>query len=112
MLILISPAKTLDFTDNVAKIIPATQPLFNNEVEDLISVLKKLEIQDIMDLMSVSEKIAQLNFERFQNFAQQPLKQALFAYKGDVYQGFELDQYQEKEIKFAEKHLRIISEAP
>lgn len=109
MLVLISPAKTLDFTDNENKLIPATQPLFNKEVEDLIEIVKKLSIQDIMDLMDVSEKIAQLNFERFQTFAEQPLKQALFAYKGDVYQGFELDEYKEKEFNFAEKHLRIIS---
>lgn len=109
MLVLISPAKTLDFSDNGNKLVPATQPLFNKEVEELIEVIKKLSIQDIMDLMDVSEKIAQLNFERFQTFVEQPLKQALFAYKGDVYQGFELDKYQEKEFKFAEKHLRIIS---
>lgn len=109
MLVLISPAKTLDFTSDLPKDTPISNCKFSEEVNELIAVAKNLSIEDIIALMDVSEKIAKLNFERFQQFDQQPLKQALFAYKGDVYQAFELDQYQIKEFNFADQHLRIIS---
>ena len=109
MLLLLSPAKTLDFSDNVPIQITTSTPKFLKEACELVQILQKYSAQDIAKLMSLSEKLSELNFQRFQEFNKQNSKAALYAYKGDVYEGFELNEYKEAEIKFANEHLRIIS---
>jgi hypothetical protein len=111
MLILISPAKTLDYSDPRFK--HSTQPEFQTDTKALISIMKKKSAKDISELMHVSENLAELNEERFKTFQRDftfdNSKQALLAFKGDVYTKIEVDSYSEKEFDFAQKHLRILS---
>lgn len=111
MLTLISPAKTQDFTNHHFK--NFSQPKFLKKGLNLVSSLQKLSKNEIASLMSVSDKIAELNYERFQNFQSEftlkNAKQAILAFKGDVYGDIEVDDYSEADFEFAQCHLRIIS---
>lgn len=109
MLTIISPAKTLDFSDNYPKNIKTTEPCFYNESHELLDILKKYSAQDICKLMSISPKLGELNYNRFQNFQSAQTKPALYAYKGDVYEGFELEKYTIEDLNFANENLAIIS---
>jgi uncharacterized protein len=112
MIVVISPAKTLDFETQVDHHL-CEAPEFAKTSLQLISELKKLEIEDIARLMKLSDNLARLNFERFQNF--QPnftlknSKPAAYAFKGDTYIGLEFDSLKSKEVIYAQKHLRILS---
>lgn len=111
MLLLISPAKTLDFEATTIK--THTQPQFLEQSERLIKTLKRYSSKEIQDLMKVSEKIADLNVERYQNFSlpfnPSNAKQAILAFKGDVYQGLSVEDFNEKDLNFAQKHIGILS---
>ncbi len=112
MLIVISPAKTLDFeTAPITK--EFTQPAFLNESKILISDLKKLSPAEVSSLMKISDKLGTLNFLRFNDwktpFNLKNSKQALLAFKGDVYTGIEAETFNNQDLKFAQKHLRILS---
>lgn len=111
MLLLISPAKTLDF--NPTTIEPHTQPELLEESEKLVKKLKTLNSKKIQALMGVSEKIADLNVERYQNFSlpfnQENAKQAVLAFKGDVYQGLEAESFDAADFEFAQEHIGILS---
>ena len=112
MLSVLSPAKTLDF-DTAPTTRKSTQPLFLEEATTLVGAARKMTPEDIQSLMGVSEKIAQLNHERFMNwapdFSLDNAKQAVLAFKGDVYTGLRADALNPKELAFAQKHLRILS---
>ncbi len=112
MLALISPAKTLDYetplpTDQF------TQARLLEHSQELIEVARKLSATEIASLMSVSEKIANLNAERFRDW--QPdfdffnARQAIFAFKGDVYTGLDAYQLKQDQIHYAQNHLRMLS---
>ncbi len=112
MLILLSPAKTLDFSP------PATQthtvPDALDQSEVLIEKLRDFSPDDVSALMKVSEKIATLNVQRYQDFSTPfsldgSTKQALLAFKGDVYRDWPLAQYNEDDFAYAQAHLRILS---
>lgn len=112
MLAIISPAKTQDFTDQ--KFIDTySDPEFLKESEKLIKELKKKSATSISKLMEVSSNIAELNYERYQNFetpfTPENAKQALLAFKGDVYTDIDVDNFTKKEFEFAQDHLRILS---
>ena len=115
MILLISPSKTQDFS--VPGLVDAhTRPLFEEDAVRLVQVLKKKSVKKLESLMDLSEKLAEQNYDRFQNFdldggddLEGTYKQALMAYTGDVYSGFALDQYQQDDYDFAQSHLRIIS---
>ncbi len=112
MLIVISPAKTLDFeTAPITK--EFSQPEFLKESRKLISELKKLSPAEVSSLMKISDKLGTLNFLRFNDwktpFTLNNSKQALLAFKGDVYTGIEADTFSTQNLKFAQKHLRILS---
>ena len=111
MIVVLSPAKTLDFSPIETNTV--SQPRLLEESDNLVSVLKKKTATDIQKLMKVSEKIANLNVERYQSF-KTPFttlnaKPSMFAFKGDVYTGLEADQFSQNEVKFAQKHIRILS---
>lgn len=110
MLILLSPAKTLDMTP-VAH--AATQPRLLDDTQQLAKVLRKKSRADIQDLMHVSEKLADLNHSRFQEFSlpftTENAKPAGLAFKGDVYQDLEADTFTEAEYDFANQQIRILS---
>ncbi len=112
MLSILSPAKTLDY-DTVPTTRKSTQPLFLDQATTLVDAARKMTPEDIQSLMGVSENIAQLNHDRFMkwapDFSLNNAKQAVLAFKGDVYTGLRADTLSPKELAFAQKHLRILS---
>ncbi|GGY83069.1 UPF0246 protein [Cellvibrio zantedeschiae] len=112
MLLLISPAKTLDF-ETPAPTPEFTQADFLKESKLLISELRALAPHDISNLMSISDKLGLLNFDRFANwktpFKPTNAKQAIFAFQGDVYTGMQAERFSAEDIQFAQQHLRILS---
>ena len=88
-------------------------PEFQTETKSLISVLKKKSAKEIGSLMGISENLANLNEERFKTFQQEfnfeNSKQALLAFKGDVYTKIDVDNYSALDFDFAQSHLRILS---
>ncbi|BDD04645.1 peroxide stress protein YaaA [Aureibacter tunicatorum] len=112
MLAIISPSKGQNFDKENEGLVYSQPELLDHSLE-LLNELKKLSIEDIGSLMSVSDKIAELNYNRFAQFHTpfdiNNAKQAIFAFKGDVYTGFSLDNYSEENFSYAQKHLRILS---
>lgn len=112
MLALLSPAKTLDFESTVSVPRPS-QPAFLDRSEELVETLRKKSRPQLRELMSISEKLADENFQRFREwkrpFSEDNARAALLAFKGDVYTGFELDQYSADDFRYAQKHLMILS---
>ncbi|WOJ92423.1 peroxide stress protein YaaA [Congregibacter variabilis] len=112
MLSVISPAKTLDF-DSPVTTRKATQPEFLERSQALIEDARRLDPADIRSLMGVSENIAALNHQRFmdwhQPFDKDNARQAILAFKGDVYTGLEAETMDAKQLTYAQKHLRILS---
>lgn len=112
MLALISPAKTLDY-ESALPTDQHTLPRLLEHSQQLIDVSRKLSASEIASLMSVSEKIAQLNVERFRDW--QPefnfsnARQAIFAFKGDVYTGLDAYDLSAQDLEFAQTHLRMLS---
>ncbi|MBP2848535.1 peroxide stress protein YaaA [Dickeya oryzae] len=112
MLITLSPAKTLDYTSPL----PTqryTQPALLAYSQQLIQHCKQLTPADIASLMSISDKLADLNAARFQEwspeFSLDNARQALLAFKGDVYTGLAAEDFSEADFDFAQQHLRILS---
>ena len=112
MLILISPAKTLDF-ETPAPIAQFSQPDFLDDTAKLVEQLKQLSASEISSLMKISDKLGQLNSDRFNawqaDFDDANAKQALLAFQGDVYQGMQVDRFEPEDFEFAQQHLRILS---
>jgi hypothetical protein len=108
----ISPAKTLDYESPLATD-KNSQPDFLDDACELVDQLKTLEPHDISKLMGVSDKLAQLNAERFRAwqtpFTQDNAKQAILAFKGDVYTGLDAESFNDKEFNIAQKRLRMLS---
>lgn len=112
MLIVVSPAKKLDY-DTPAKTKTSTMPDFLEHSQILIDRLREFSAMDIAELMHLSMKLAELNFDRYENWSL-PLstdnaKQAMFAFKGDVYTGLDAESFSASDIKFAQKHFRMLS---
>ncbi len=112
MIIVISPAKTLDFETPPA-IREHTLPVFLDCSAELIQQLRRLEPDELGRLMSISPKLATLNSNRYHEwslpFNMDNAKQAVFAFKGDVYTGLEAASLNIADIEFAQEHLRILS---
>ncbi|MFD1553938.1 peroxide stress protein YaaA [Putridiphycobacter roseus] len=112
MKILLSPAKSIDFEVDVTKNTP-TQPLFLSEAEYLIHKLQKLSSRQISDLMSVSKPIADLNYERFQQwqlpFTKDNSKSAADIFTGMAYQGLDYPSLSIEERARGQEQLRILS---
>lgn len=112
MLMLISPAKTLDF-ETAAITKQSSTPDFLDQSQQLITELRELSPADLSNLMGISDKLALLNFDRYAAwhtpFDGSNAKQALLAFKGDVYTGLDAETFNSKDFKFAQKHLRILS---
>lgn len=112
MLIVISPAKTMD--SNPVRINQQfSQPEFLAESSEIVQVLKKYSPKRIAGLMKINPKLAQLNFERYQEwdlpFKEDNAKPAFFAFKGDVYNGIKIEDYTNDNLGYAQNHLRILS---
>lgn len=112
MLMVISPAKTLDYESPLATS-TYTQPAFLDDACELIDQLKVLEPHQVSNLMHISDKLGQLNADRFQQwhlpFTPDNARQAILAFKGDVYTGLAAENFSEQDFKFAQTHLRILS---
>lgn len=112
MLILLSPAKSLDFSDSAVK--THSVPEFLEDTDALIATLRKKSQDEVASLMHLSDKLAELNVGRYQEY-QRPntpgdnAKQALLAFKGDVYRDWPLDSYEEADFEYAQGRLRILS---
>ena len=112
MLIVISPAKNLDYKTPVPSK-KHTKAALLNDAQTLIDDLKNLAPQDISNLMGISDKLGTLNYDRYQSW-QQPFtaanaRQAVFAFKGDVYIGLDAYAFDDRDLAFAQDHLRILS---
>ena len=111
MLIIISPAKTLDITSEITTKI-SSEPEFLKQTEQLISVLKKKSAKAISKLMNISHNLGQLNYERFQQWDGANAKdsrQAVFMFNGDVYTGLKINEFSEDGLLYTQNHLRILS---
>jgi cytoplasmic iron level regulating protein YaaA (DUF328/UPF0246 family) len=112
MIVLMNTSKTLDF-GQPARISKYTMPEFFDDCEFLVAKLRELSVAEISKLMKVSQKLAILNTDRYNNWRTPPTaadsKQALLAFKGDIYSAMEIDRYKMKEFDFAQKHLRMLS---
>ena len=112
MIITLSPSKGQDFSEPpLSK--KHSKPLDLKESELLVKELKKLGADDIRELMSVSDNIARLNADRFKKFSTpfslKNAKQAIFAFRGDVYSGIDIASFTEADFDYAQEHLRILS---
>ncbi|HQV42130.1 MAG: peroxide stress protein YaaA [Moraxellaceae bacterium] len=112
MLMILSPAKTLDYESTVPAL-PLTTPDFVKESKALIAILRELSVQDVAALMHISDKLAALNVARFAEwrptFTEANSRAAVLAFKGDVYEGMEAWKFTADDHTFAQQHLRILS---
>lgn len=111
MLAIISPSKTQDFSTPDIQDHTLTRQL--DESEALVKILKQKTQEELSKLMSISEKLATLNYTRFQDFSTpfnfNNAKQALLAFKGDVYNGIDAPNLSKKDLTFAQDNLRMLS---
>ena len=112
MLVVISPAKKLDYSSSIEAPL-LSQPALLDHAEELSKGLKKLAPQDVSSLMHLSDKLGALNYERFQEwqtpFSADNARAAVLAFKGDVYQGLDADNMSAADLHWAQDHLRILS---
>ncbi len=111
MITVLSPAKTLNYKEEGY---PATKsPQFKKKTAELIDILKTKSQKDIMDLMHIKEKLGALNYERYQQFSSsytaKNSRSAISAFQGDVYVGLDAKSLSDKEITYAQDHVRILS---
>ena len=112
MLIIISPAKKLDF-ESLPQTDDFSLPDCLEDSSELIDVLKKYSVTQLEKLMHLSSNLAQLNYDRYHNwclpFKPQNAKQALLTFKGDVYAGMNVESFSAEDLDFTQHHLRILS---
>lgn len=112
MKILLSPAKSLDYSSALPTP-ESTQPQFKDGIKEIHGVMKKMSQKELAELMGISENLAALNYARFSefsmNFTDNNSRPALFAFDGDVYSGLDAYTMTDKEIKAAQQKIRILS---
>ncbi len=108
MIVLLSPAKTLDFQRALPSLTVST-PHFAEEARSLAHSAANLTQKRLGELMHISPRLAKLNAERFRDFASLPERPALFAFAGDVYTGFEAYTLDDAGVTFAQDHVRMLS---
>jgi uncharacterized protein len=115
MLFLLSPAKSLNYDSLTPEAINrlTTEPVFVSHSTELIELLKTLSVAQIMQLMGLSEALATLNAQRYASWSIYPTrlnsKPAVLAFDGDVYGGFDAHHLNLSELKWAQKHIAILS---
>ena len=109
MKIIISPAKKL--SDKKLPLKDVSELQFSNEAKYLVKELKNYKVNDIKKLMGLSDNLAQLNYERYQQWDlnSDQINAALYMFQGDVYQGLKAEMLTANEIDFAQENLRILS---
>lgn len=112
MMIVLSPAKSLDF-DTPVPTEHFSQAVFLDAAGELMKTLRQLTPEDLSSLMKISNKLGELNVERNHNwhtpFTPDNARQALFAFTGDVYVGLEAHSLAKKDLQYAQQRLRILS---
>ena len=112
MLVTLSPSKGQDF-EEPALSKKHSKPADLKDSELLIKELRKINSKQLQEMMDISENIAELNVDRYKTFktpfTTKNAKQAIFAFKGDVYSGLELSSFNEDDYAYAQDHLRILS---
>jgi len=111
MLAVISPSKTQDFSSSNVDVFTKTRQIEQSQI--LIDLLKTKTQGEIASLMSISDKLSKLNFDRFQTFSTPftltNAKQALLAFKGDVYNGIDAPNLSSQDLDFAQSCVRMLS---
>ena len=112
MIVVISPAKKLNFDNDVCEK-KHTTPDYLHHSKKLVTRLRALSKNEISKLMGVSDKIAELNFSRYKSwktpFTLNNSKQAILVFQGDVYVGLNVADFKSRDFAYAQKHLRILS---
>ena len=112
MLVLLSPAKSLDY-ERAPETSKHTTPDFLDDSMELIEILRDYSVEDLRELMDISENLAVLNRERYHQFSRpfspENAKQAILAFDGDVYTDFRFSEYEDKHFDFLQDHVRILS---
>ena len=112
MLVVVSPAKNLDY-QTAPVISEFSQPELLQHSQQLINRCRKLSPAAISSLMKISDKLAGLNADRYASwstpFSQDNAKQALLAFNGDVYTGLDAQSFSSEDFEFAQQHMRILS---
>ena len=112
MLVIVSPAKKLDYETDV-NVKSWSEPDYLDDSLELIETARKLTRSDIAGLMKISDQLADLNYQRFHDFSTPfspaNARPAIFAFKGDTYVGLDADSLSEEDLNYAQDHLRILS---
>ncbi|MDO8179346.1 MAG: peroxide stress protein YaaA [Undibacterium sp.] len=112
MLIVLSPAKSLDYETPVSHK-KSSDPYFVDDAATLIEKAKTLNVEQLAQLMKISPVLAKLNVERFENWSRYPDKNktraAVFAFNGDVYEGLDVKTLNATQLSYLQTHLRILS---
>jgi uncharacterized protein len=112
MLVVLSPAKKLDY-DSPVRTTKHSQPQFVLQAQGLIDVLRQKSATEISGLMSLSDALARLNVERYQawepKFTQTNSRQAVLAFNGDVYEGLDAATLSDDQLDWAQQHVAILS---
>ncbi len=112
MLIVVSPAKKLDYA-TALPVEDYSMPTMLDKAQELIDILKDYSPQQVATLMGLSDKLAGLNVARYGEwtlpFTEENARQAILAFKGDVYAGMDAYAFKKTDFNFAQKHLKILS---
>lgn len=112
MLLLLSPAKKLDY-DSPVRTTLYTQPMFVAQAQELITQLKDKSASEVASLMKLSDALATLNVERYRAWAPEfnltNSRQAVLAFNGDVYEGLQASSLSDDQLEWAQKHVAILS---
>lgn len=112
MLLLLSPAKKLDY-DSPVRTALHTQPLFVEQAAELIDVLREKSVSEVASLMSLSDTLAELNVERYAEWAPEfdtrNARQAILAFNGDVYEGLKAAELPDADLKWAQERVVMLS---
>ena len=112
MILLLSPAKSLDYETALPQIAAST-PLFAARSAELITTLQKKSARQIAELMDLSEALATLNVQRYKSwspeFSQENARPAVLAFNGDVYEGLDAKTLTPKQLQWAQSHVAILS---
>ncbi|OUS13421.1 hypothetical protein A9Q93_09250 [Nonlabens dokdonensis] len=112
MKILLSPAKSLDYKTKLPTS-RGTQPLFAEDAIKINAKLERMSKKEVAALMSISDKLADLNYQRYkefeENFTKENARPAIYAFAGDVYTGFDAYSLDTDHLDYAQQALRILS---
>lgn len=112
MLIILSPAKILNFKD-AAVTDKFSKPEFLSEAELLVHLIRELSATELSKLLSINTNLTQLNFDRFFNwhkpFTLKNAKQAVLTFDGEVFRGLNAKTFSSEDFEYAQQHLRILS---